>query len=224
MLPVPFALLIFAAVAAFSVPAGAAERDANGVFLVAKREMRDPNFREVVVLVTQPRQGGPWGVIINRPLRHPLHEVFPEYDALKKRKDVLFFGGPVSRQGLVVLVHSPELPPGATAVLRDVFFTSDVDLIDRLLQRPDPTRGLRVYSGYSGWRPGQLQSEIARGDWHVLPADAETVFDKDPARVWPELIERASTKHTNTREIVRAGDRERDNRAPALTRSRPPVF
>jgi putative transcriptional regulator len=65
-----------------------------------------------------------------------------------------------------------------------------------LLQRPEPTRGLRVYSGYSGWAPGQLQSEISRGGWHVLPADAETVFDKDPAQIWPELIKRATTTRT----------------------------
>lgn len=174
----------------------AAEMQANAIFLVAKRELADPNFRETVVLVTHPRRGGPWGVIINRPLQHRLSEVLPDFESLKGRKDVLFFGGPVTRQGLVFLVRSPKAPPGATLVLRDVFFTSDTDLIDSLLRRPDPTRGLRVYSGFSGWSPGQLQQEIARGGWYVVPADAETVFDKDPALVWPELVKRATTKQT----------------------------
>ena len=81
-------------------------------------------------------------------------------------------------------------------VLHDVYFTGDTAFIDGLLKRPDPTRGLRVYAGYSGWAPGQLQIEIARGGWHVLPADAETVFEKDPARIWPDLIQRAATKRT----------------------------
>jgi hypothetical protein len=57
-------------------------------------------------------------------------------------------------------------------------------------------RGLRVYAGYSGWGAGQLQNELARGDWHVMPADAATVFDKDPALIWPDLIRRATTKQT----------------------------
>lgn len=175
-------------------PALAAENMANAIFLVAKRELADPNFRETVVLVTHPPQGGPWGVIINRPLDHRLSEVLPDYESLKGRKDVLFFGGPVTREGLVFLVRSPKAPPGATAVLRDVFFTSDTDLIDSLLKRPDPTRDLRVFSGHAGWAPGQLEREIARGGWHVIPADAETVFDKDPALVWPELIRRATTR------------------------------
>ena len=182
----------------FSAPLRAlgAENMANAVFLVANPGLQDPNFRETVVLVTHPREGGPWGVIINRPLDHRLSEVFTEYETLKNRKDVLFFGGPVAREGLVFLVRSSKPPPRAVPVLRDVYFISDIDWIDGLLQRLEPTRGLRVYSGYSGWAPGQLQREIARGGWHLLPADAETVFETDPARIWPELIKRAATKQT----------------------------
>lgn len=201
-----------------AVPLPAAERDANAIFLVAKRELSDPNFRETVVLVTHPRQGGPWGVILNRPLDQRLSEIF-EHDTLKNRKDVLFFGGPVARQGLVFLVRSDKPPPRSTPVLRDVYFVSDPDWIDELLKRPEPTRGLRVFSGYSGWAPGQLQSEIARGGWHVVPADAETVFDKAPSRIWPELIERATTKHTNTREGGRAGGRESEFSHLPISRS-----
>ena len=100
------------------------------------------------------------------------------------------------REGLVFLVRSLKPPPRAVPVLRDVYFISDIDWIDGLLRRPDPTRGLRVYSGYSGWAPGQLQREIERGGWHVMPADAETVFEKDPAQIWPELIQRATAKQT----------------------------
>jgi putative transcriptional regulator len=188
-------LLALAVLGTISLPAGAAE--ANAIFLVAARELNDPNFRQAVVLVTQPRQGGPWGVIINRPLQQRLSDVLTDQDALKGREDVLFFGGPVQRDGLVFLVRSASPPPRSVALLRDVYFTGDVDWIDEQLKRPEPTRGLRVYSGYSGWAPGQLQGEIARGGWHMHPADAETVFDKDPSRIWPELIEQATTKRTN---------------------------
>jgi len=175
----------------------AAENMGNAIFLVARRGMSDPNFRETVVLVTHPPRGAPFGVIINRPLGQRLSDVFPDQPSLKGRKDVLYFGGPVGRQGLVFLVRSPEPPQGVMRVLRDVFFTSDVELIESLLQREDPLRGLRIFAGYSGWAPGQLQNEIARGGWHVVPADAETLFNKDPAGIWPELIERATTKQTS---------------------------
>jgi putative transcriptional regulator len=186
-------LLFLAALPA--APVVAAEIEASGIFLVANRDMKDPNFSETVVLVTQPRSGPPWGVIINRPLEHLLSDVLADQPSLKGRKDVLFFGGPVMRQGLVFLVRG--LPAGnSAAVLRDVYFTGDTDVIEGLLKRPDPTRGLRVYAGYTGWSAGQLQNEIARGGWHVAPADAQTIFETDPARIWPELIKRAVTRQT----------------------------
>lgn len=195
MIAICRSMLLVTAMAVWAAAASAAEM--NAIFLVAARELNDPNFRQTVILVTHPRQGGPWGVIINRPLQQRLSDVFTDHDTLKGRKDVLFFGGPVARDGLVFLVRSASPPPRSVALLRDVYFTGDTDWIDEQLKRPEPTRGLRVYSGYSGWAPGQLQREIARGGWHVHPADAETVFDKDPSRIWPELIERATTKRTN---------------------------
>lgn len=187
-------LLLLAALAAWSVAASAAEMKANAVFLVARRGLTDPNFSRTVVLVTHPRDGGPWGVIINRPLEFRLAEVLPEYEALKGAGDVVYSGGPVARDGLVFLVRSAEPLPGGTPVLRDVYFAADLDLVDQLLRRPNPTHGLRVYAGHSGWARGQLQREIARGGWYVLPADPETVFDQEPSRIWPELIERASAR------------------------------
>ena len=179
-----------------------AEDMANAIFLVASSELKERTFRETVVLVTQPPRGGPWGVIINRPLVQRLSEVFSEYETLKDRKDVLHFGGPVQRDGLVFLVRTTDTPPRAVPVLKDVYFVSDLDWIDGLFRRPEPTRGVRVYYGHSGWAPGQLQKELERGGWHVVPADAETVFDKDPARIWPELIQRAGTKQTRKHEPV----------------------
>jgi len=186
-------LIVLATLAAVAVPAPAAESRANAVFLVAKRELKDPNFSETVVLVTHPPRGGPFGVIINRPLNQTLAEVFPDQPSLKGRKEVLYFGGPVARQGLVFLVRSPKPPQGVMMVLPNVFFTSDVALIEKLFKRKDPLAGLRIYAGYSGWSSGQLQNEIARGGWHVVPADAESVFDKDPARLWLELNEDSNT-------------------------------
>lgn len=196
------AVLIMATVVVCGGAASAAEMSASGVFLVATDELRDPNFRETVVLVTQPRRGGPFGVIINRPLNHRLSEIFPEIEALKSKKDVVHFGGPVARQGLVFLVRASQPPLRATHVLKDVYIIADPGEVDELLKRSNPTRGLRVYAGHSGWAPGQLQNEIALGGWHVLPADAETVFEKDAATIWPELNRRAALRRTRSAKSV----------------------
>ncbi len=94
------------------------------------------------------------------------------------------------------LVRSAKPPEGSQLLLRDVFFTSDIELIEKLLKRKDPLDGLRVFAGYAGWGPDQLHKEIARSIWHVMPADSDTVFRKDTAGIWPELIERATTRNT----------------------------
>lgn len=181
---------------ALSPHAAAAENVANGIFLVATKALRDPNFRETVVLVTQPRDSGPFGVIINRPLARRLADVLPGDEALKGRRDVIYYGGPVARDGLVFLVRSQEPPVRALRILKDVYVTAQRSEIEGALNKLDSTTALRVYAGHSGWAPGQLQNEIARGSWHVLPADAQTVFEKDPATLWPELSKRAALRRT----------------------------
>jgi putative transcriptional regulator len=64
---------------------------------------------------------------------------------------------------------------------------------------------LYTYAGYSGWGQGQLQNEMQRGDWYVLPADAETIFEKDVSRIWPDLVQRASARPTRVAPEARVG-------------------
>jgi putative transcriptional regulator len=190
-------LLSVAFAAAGAAPDADSRVEANAIFLVAKRSLADRNFFQSVVLVTQPERGKPFGVIINRPLDPQLSDVFPDHAALKTLKDKLYFGGPVARNALVFLVRSAKPPPRSTPVLRGVYFTGDGDWVDERLKRPDPLTGFRVFAGYSGWAPGQLEEEIERGDWYVLPADAATIFEKDPATIWSELVQRALLKRAD---------------------------
>ena len=193
------AAILIAVLVLGASPTVGAENPASGIFLVAAATLEDPNFRETVVLVTHPRQGAPFGVIINRPLPVTLNEAFPDHEGLKARKDPVFFGGPVARQAVVFLVRAAAPPPHAAHVLQDVHLTGDIAWVDARVKGGGLAAGLRVYAGYSGWGQGQLQNEIGRGDWHVVPADAETIFTKDPASVWPELVKRAAARHTRAR-------------------------
>lgn len=169
-----------------------AEDPPNAVFLVAKPRLQDPNFSKTVVLVTQHR--APMGVIINRPTPLTLDEVFPENAHLKKRKAPVHFGGPVSPMTLVFVFQSAERPQDALRVLDDVYLSVNPGLLSELLSRPKFPERLKVYAGYAGWAPEQLQNEIRRGDWYVLNADAETLFKMAPKNIWPELVKRASAR------------------------------
>lgn len=202
-LPGVLVLCLLLSMTATVSSAVAAEAVANSIFLVAARDLRDPNFKESVVLITQPQGSGPFGVIINRPLAHRVSALFPDNEALQGRDDVVYFGGPVGRQSLVFLARTRQAPPRGTRVLNDVYFTPDSAWFDSMLKRADPLQGVRVYAGYAGWAAGQLQNEIERGGWHVVPADADTIFDKDPATIWPELIQRATQRMTRKTDSLR---------------------
>jgi putative transcriptional regulator len=173
----PLSLLFLAMLAA----AQPVERP-NGVLLVAKPGLADPNFRETVVLVTQTPDAQTVGVILNRPTERKLSG------------ETVFFGGPVLRETIVALFQSREQPESpAFQVLRGVYLTMQPDTIERLLAR----RGqrFRLYAGFSGWAPLQLQAELGRDDWYVLPASVDLLFRKDTAGLWSELLAEARGEH-----------------------------
>lgn len=165
------------------------------VFLVAAPELGDPNFAQTVVLVTFPADGGPIGVILNRPTPHTLAKLFPDEPRLKQRTETVSFGGPVKAQALMFLFRSERAGEGAVAIMEDLYLSGNADVLDRLLQRPGGAF-IRYYVGYAGWAPGQLEAEIALGGWYVVPADVETVVNADPKRIWKQLLLRATAVKT----------------------------
>ena len=170
---------------------------ANGVFLVAKADLLDPNFRETVVLITEPLVGGgPIGVIVNRPIAARLSEIMPGTGKVPERFDQIYGGGPVARNQLLFLVRTQMRPERSLQVLVNVYLSGDRELLEQILRGDVKVEAFRAYAGYSGWAPGQLQNELLRGGWHVIPADADTIFAANSATVWPELTKRIETHRT----------------------------
>ena len=169
------------AFAAALLCASAGAQDApNAILLVAKPELADPNFRQTVVLVTQASDGSTVGVILNRPTdrKHA------------KSGKALGFGGPVMPAATVALFRSPKKPEApAFHVLKGVYLTMHQSILEALFARP--AENYRLYSGFSGWAPRQLQSEMARDGWYVLPATESIVFRDDQSGLWRELVEKA---------------------------------
>jgi len=186
-------MLRFALVLSLVLAAVAARADENApYFLVARSDLPDPNFEDAVVLMPGTGITGPLGVIVNRPTGVSLAKLFPEIDRLAKSEDKLFFGGPVAPESVSFLFRA-DAPPDedALAVSRGVYLSTDEDLLRRLLK--SGTSDVRVFAGFAAWGPGQLEREIAHGDWHTLPVDAKSLFERRPATVWPELNRRASS-------------------------------
>ena len=143
------AVLLFAFGA--GVPALAQQNlPANGLFLIAKPSLLDPNFARTVVLVTQTEDASTLGVIINRPSRLRLSEFLPPEFATQNYRDAVYSGGPVMRQAIVALYRSETVPASAAFhVLKNVYLTMHGANLKLLLDTPGAQ--FRFYAGFSGW-------------------------------------------------------------------------
>lgn len=159
-----------------------------GVFLVARRDLPDPNFHRTVVLIVQHDERGTLGLIINRRTRFRLHDALPDLPGAEAAGHRLYFGGPVGKTLLAMLMRNEK--PGKTIdrVTDEVKFSADRDVLERLVAKKKPVTDLRLYLGHAGWAAGQLSHELARGDWHLAKADAKLIFG-DSEEVWDLLIE-----------------------------------
>jgi putative transcriptional regulator len=166
-----------------------------GRLLVATPLLEDPNFRRGVVLIVEHEvTEGTLGVVLNRPTKVPVGQVLEQWTELAADPSVLFRGGPVSPNSALALALVPgkdeplgwRALDGAPALAR--LGLLDLDTPPRLLA--PAISSLRVYAGYAGWSPGQLQAEIDEGAWYVLPAEPGDVFSADPERLWRRVLRR----------------------------------
>lgn len=179
----------------------------NGLFLIAKPTLIDPNFTRTVVLVTQTEDASTVGVIINRPSPLRLSQFLSDEFPTRNYRDQIYIGGPVMSQAIVALLRSESAPAAAAFhVLKGVYLTMHADNLQKLLA--DTKSQYRLYAGFSGWAPRQLESEFMRDGWYILPADDKTVFRKSTEGLWEELLEKAMRRgpRAATGESLAAGD------------------
>lgn len=160
---------------------------ARGHFLVATRQVQDPMFGGSVILLFHAGQGA-MGLIVNRQTGRRLGELAPDDPTLRERDDLVFLGGPVEAAALIVLLRDAAAREGT--IVGDVRAAIRREEVEDVLGDGAATGPIRFYAGHAGWAPGQLEHEIARGDWLVVDARPEQVFAKEPAELWPDLIRR----------------------------------
>jgi putative transcriptional regulator len=158
----------------------------TAILIVARDELPDPNFKDSIVLVMNNIGPFPAGVIVNRPTRITVSQLFPEIKGLAQVRDKVYFGGPVEIGAVSYIFTSDTTPENAIRVTNGVYFSENGKLLRELLGRDKPMDGLRILIGHSEWGPGQLEAEISRGDWKLAPADKDAIFNSKPEHPWPE--------------------------------------
>lgn len=166
-----------------------------GRLLVATPLLGDPNFRRTVVLIVEHEEiQGTLGVVLNRPTTVEVSQVLDQWTDITSQPAVVFRGGPVAPNSALALALIPgkdepvgwRALDGAPALAR--LGLLDLDTPPKLLA-PAIT-SMRVYAGYAGWSPGQLESEIDEGAWYVLSAQPGDVFVPEPGQLWRQVLRR----------------------------------
>ena len=145
----------------------------KGKLLFSTPALFDPNFRRTVVLVGEHSGDGAMGLVLNRPSETTVGDAVPDLAEVAGFDSPVYIGGPVQPEAVLVLAEFDDASAAAVLVIGDVGFASadgDLDVIDAT------TRRARVFAGYSGWSPGQLESELEESSWLVEPAVGIDLF------------------------------------------------
>jgi putative transcriptional regulator len=167
----------------------------SGRLLVATPLLGDPNFRRTVILIVEDEpEEGTLGVVLNRPTEVQVGQVLDSWTDLVTGPTVVFKGGPVSpNSALALALAQGDDEPLGWRSLDGSSLMSRIGLVD-LEAPPELLAGgitsLRVFAGYAGWGPSQLQAEIDEGAWYVLSGEPADAFLAEPEQLWPAVLRR----------------------------------
>ena len=158
----------------------------TGHLLISNANLFDPNFRRTVVLIGHHDEEGAVGVVLNQPLAVAVRDAVPPLGGLAEPEEPLFDGGPVQPDSVVVVADFVD-PSRA-----DVLATGSIGFLPPEADDDIATsiRRARVYAGYAGWGPGQLEGELEEDSWITAPALPGDVFHDDPPHLWDDVLRR----------------------------------
>ncbi|MHA1567181.1 MAG: YqgE/AlgH family protein [Alphaproteobacteria bacterium] len=162
-----------------------------GQLLVAADTMTDPRFEHTVIyVVDHSAQSGTLGLVVNQPLGDiPLKEFLDSIGA-KTPAPVgqirAYYGGPVEPSRVFLLL--PPSPQANNDSTPAVVTTLD-NVLNAINDENRPEQSILTL-GYAGWSSGQLEAEIAAGDWHVIPFDETLVFGGENEQMWGRALQR----------------------------------
>jgi putative transcriptional regulator len=180
--------------------------------LIAMPQLQDPNFVRAVMLIVQHDEDGTFGLVLNRPVDMSAQElcVGLEMHWGGDPELPLHWGGPVQPQtGWMLFADDPgdrlhvarsdeDLPAGdsrledagaareATDLGNGLHFAGSLEVLRQIVEAPPAD--LRLFLGYAGWGPGQLEHEMAEGVWLTAPATRDAIFSVDDSEMWDHVV------------------------------------
>jgi putative transcriptional regulator len=154
-------------------------RSLQGHLLVASPRLPDANFYRTVVLIIHHDDQGAFGIVLNRPMGSTVRDIWESLDEEPcDSPEPINSGGPV--EGPLMAIHTNR-SCSENEILPGVHFAAHKEHLNQIVR--EPKHVFRIFSGYSGWAPGQLEGELEYGGWMTLPARQDFIFG-DPDTMW----------------------------------------
>jgi putative transcriptional regulator len=139
------------------------------------------------VLICEHSEDGALGLVLNRPGELIVGASAPQRAELTGDDATIDSGGPVQPEALLVLAEFDDASQAGLRVVENVGLVGDGSEIEDLVET---TRRVRIFAGYAGWGPGQLDAELDRDDWFVAPAGVDDIFNPDADELWGRVLAR----------------------------------
>jgi putative transcriptional regulator len=162
----------------------------KGRLLLAAPPLIDPHFDRTVIYVLEHHDDGAVGVVLNRPSDEALDEPLDRWIDLQSAPSSVFEGGPVEDNALIALavMKQPDVDDESLTPIIGEIASADLTADPALVAAA--VREVRVFRGYAGWGPGQLDGEINEGAWLVLDGQTADVFSNRPDELWRDVLRR----------------------------------
>tara|TARA_B100000686_G_scaffold302230_1_gene338140 strand:- start:371 stop:1012 length:642 start_codon:yes stop_codon:yes gene_type:complete len=169
-------------------------------FLVATNNMKDPRFKETVIVMFENNKNGAWGLVVNKPISNVFIKDlidFPKnYKKLNSKiynkKIPIFWGGPVDKNRIFIL-HSKEYESESTIKYNKISLSSDFETLLKIAENKGPENNL-IIIGISSWGPGQLEGEIEKDDWILSEIKKELIFEIENKEKWKNAFQKGFLK------------------------------
>ena len=167
---------------------------AQGKIIISPRDSPDPHFAKSVIVLARYDQTGALGLMIHFKSDLTIQKALPGLKGAEKRTDTIYVGGPVEIPVVLALLRSKSAPEGGSRVMGDIYLMTSKQSIGAALTENHPAADLRIFLGYAGWGPGQLESEVRRSGWFIFNYDEDVVFDQHPDTLWNRMIEKTERR------------------------------
>lgn len=163
-----------------------------GKLLIAQPFLADNTFFRTVIFLCEHSDEGALGFVLNQPTNVNINDVLPEFPAPDLPID---HGGPVQLDTLHIIHRTPGIL-GGTDVGKGVYWGASLDALRDFINDDSFDRtALRLFVGYSGWSPGQLENELKENSWLITDMSSDMIFDVAPENVWKQAIYSLGAKY-----------------------------